>query len=152
MKIKLNDEPLLNKSPFRPSTFKLNLAAAPSYSNILQTIKAKANESHSSISSDSPTDANANTNNCTSELSFHPTIFPSSPDTKLMGEQTPSYVGFPAIKMFNKKFLVCNKAAYSEENHSATFAYLRACETSRRPPRLNGISKIRGISNDMNLK
>jgi hypothetical protein len=152
MKINLNNEPILNKSPFKPSTFKLNLAAVPSYSSILQSIKAKANESHSSIESDSPAETNANTNKCTSEMSFHPTSFPTSPDTKFIGEQTPSYVGFPAIKMFNKKFLCCNKAVYSEESHSATFAYLRACETSRRPPRLNGISKIRGISTDVNLK
>ena len=153
MKINLNSEPTEKKSPFKPSTFKLDLSAVPNFKNILDCVRAKTNESTSSIDCDSPTDMNTLTKDCRSEMSFHPTYFPTaSPETKFVGGQTPSYVGLPAIKMFNNKFMVSNKAAFTEETHSATFAYLRACETSRRPPRLNGIAKVRGVSTDINLK
>ena len=110
MKINLNSESFDKKSPFKPSTFKLDLSAVPNFKNILECVRAKTNESTSSIDCDSPTDMNTLAKDCRSEMSFHPTYFPTaSPETKFIGGQTPSYVGLPAIKMFNNKFTELNR-------------------------------------------
>ncbi len=156
MKINLNKISIFSTtSPYKPSSFKLDLASVQSFKSPLATINSRKNESTSSIDCETPLDANESPthDNCRSELTFNPVNCHSTRDNyKMLGEQTPSYVGLPAIKTFNNKYKVCNKASFSEENHSSTFAYLRACETTRRPPRLNGIAKIRGVSTDLNIK
>ena len=146
-----------NASPYKQSKFNMDYTMFPSFKNILATVKSQERDSDSSIDCGSPIDAEkqVHTQLNDSQNKESPTIplnYFSNNDINNDDTPTPSYVGLPAIKSFNRKYSMCNKASCSESHHSATFAYLRACETTRRAPRMNGIVKLRGPTTDMNLK
>jgi len=154
MKINLDNVELFNNchTPYKPHKFLFDLQAVPSYNQQIIQEKSKRKESNSSLGNFSDEEERKDI-----VQSISVTVSPSvkhsrEKKTRIIGEQTPGYIGLPSIKVFNTKYKVCNKAPCLEHTNSACFAYLRECETSRRPPRKNGVVNERGLSNIINLK
>ena len=154
MKINLDNIELFNNcvTPYKPHKFQFDLQAVPSYNQQIIQEKSKRRESNSSLGNNSDEEERKDIVKSSLETISPSDKRPRDNKIRIIGEQTPGYIGLPSIKVFNAKYKVCNKATSLELTNSACFAYLRECETSRRPPRNNGVVKERGLSNVINLK